>query len=222
MSGSGSSVSGSGGGGSSLDTARSGIGVLLEGQLQAEGASRPALTTAGGTPGVRFAVLGGGRRSEVIAPLAEYHEGQQMWLHYRAQLSGVPVDTNTWQLVAQFHQNGGSGSPPVALEVGRGRLRLASQGTDQQDLGPISSDGVLDVVLHVVFSRDPARGQVDVSRDGAAVLSGYHPPGGTLLDGGDYLKLGLYRDPAITQPSAVTALTVQASPTALPIDGSGS
>lgn len=207
--------SGSGGGGSTLDTAASGIKALL-GDIQTEGAPQPTLVTAAAGQGLRFGLPGGGRRSEVIPPLAEYREGGQMWLHYRAQLTGVPVDTDTWQLIAQFHHDGNTGSPPIALEVGHGHLRLANQGTHQQDLGPISGDGIVDVVLHVTFSRDPARGQIDVWRDGTPVLAEYHPPGGTLLDGGNYLKLGLYRDPTITQASSVTVLEVQARPTPLP------
>ena len=76
------------------------------------------------------------------------------------------------------------------------------------------------MVLHVRFARDPAGAQVDVWRGGTPVLTGYHPPGGTLLDGGDYLKLGLYRDPAISTASAVTITEVQAGPTAASIDTS--
>lgn len=196
----------------SLDTARSGIGSLL-GSIQTEGTPRPQIVPAGGAEGLRFTMPGGGRRSEVLPPLPAYRDGEQVWLHYRAELTGMPVNTSTWQLIAQFHQAGNTGSPPVALEVGNGQLRLAAQGGHQQPLGAVSSDGTVDVTLHVVFSRDPARGQVDVWRDVAPVLAGYHPPGGTLLDSSDYLKLGLYRDPAITDPSTITITDVRIGPT---------
>lgn len=210
-------AAGNSGGGAVLDTTRSGLGVLL-GAVQTEGAPRPHLLTDRGRPGLRFTMPAGGRRSEVLPPTPTYHQGDQVWLHYRAQLAGVPVDTTTWQLIAQFHQDANTGSPPIALEIGDGQLRLANQGTHQQPLGAITTNGTLDVVLHVVFSRDPAHAQVDVYRDGTPVLTGYHPPGGTLLDDGDYLKLGLYRDPTITTPSTVTATTVQVGPTRAAVD----
>ena len=58
--------------------------------------------------------------------------------------------------------------------------------------------------MNVRFSRDPAHGSIDIARDGRPVLTDYHPPGGTLLDSANYLKTGLYRARAITDPGTVT------------------
>jgi hypothetical protein len=172
-------------------------------------------------PGMRFAIPGGAKRAEVLPQLPEYHEGDDLWVHDVSRLQGLPTDTDTWQLVLQWHQRANTGSPPIALEAGRGRLRLANVGADQQDLGPLRPDDTVDVVLHVHFSRSPADALVEVWRDGRPMVLGHHPPQGTLLDGGDYLKLGLYRDPSITQASSMTTTRLVAGPTAASINAQG-
>lgn len=151
-----------------------------------------------------------------MSDLPREREGDQTWVRYRAQLHDMPVDTERWQLVLQWHHTGDTGSPPIALEFGRGQLRLAHQGRHHQDLGPVGPDDTLDLVLRVRFSRDPARGQVDVWRDGRPVLAGYHPPGGTLLDTANYLKTGLYRARAITDPGTVALTEFAVATTASP------
>ncbi|WP_018333988.1 heparin lyase I family protein [Actinomycetospora chiangmaiensis] len=172
-------------------------------------------------PGMRFTIPGGAKRAEVLPQLPEYHQGDDLWVHDVSRLQGLPTDTGTWQLVLQWHQRANTGSPPIALEAGRGRLRLANVGTDQQDLGALRPDDTLDVVLHVHFSRSSSDAVVDVWRDGRPALLGYHPPRGTLLDGGDYLKLGLYRDPSITQGSSMTTTRLVAGPSADAINVAG-
>ncbi|WP_433799770.1 heparin lyase I family protein [Actinomycetospora sp. CA-084318] len=183
---------------------------------QVDGAPRPTVVDG---PGLRFVVPGGARRAEVLPHLPEYQEGDDLWVHDVSRLQDLPTDT--WQLVLQWHQRANSGSPPIALEAGQGRLRLANVGTDHQDLGPLRPDDTIDVVLHVHFSRSPDDAVIDVWRDGRPEVLGYHPPRGTLLDGGDYLKLGLYRDPSITQDSAMTTTRLVAGPTAESINVQG-
>ena len=118
-----------------------------------EGAARPRFVGKA----VSFAVPGGGERSEVMPLLPEYHEGDDLWVHDVSTLHGLPTGTDTWQLVLQWHHRGGTGSPPIALEAGHGRLRLANVGADQQDVGALGPNDTIDVVLHVRFSRDPDR-----------------------------------------------------------------
>lgn len=182
------------------------------------GAPRPRFVNG---KAIAFAVPGGGERSEVLPLLPEYHEGDDLWVHDVSTLHGLPTNTDTWQLILQWHQRGGTGSPPIALEAGNGRLRLASVGTDQQDVGALDPDDTVDVVLHVHFSRDPDRSVVDVWRDGVPKVVDHHPPRGTLIDAGDYLKLGLYRDPAITQDSSMTTSRLVVGPTAASINATG-
>ncbi|MDT7743026.1 MAG: hypothetical protein QOE59_2104 [Actinomycetota bacterium] len=183
-----------------------------------DGAPRPQVVAG---PAFAFTVPGGGKRAEVLPRVPEYHEGDDLWVHDVSTLHNVPTGTGTWQLVLQWHQLAGTGSPPIALEVGGGRLRLANVGADQQDVGPLGPNDTFDVVLHIHFSRDPGRAVVDVWRDGVPKVVNYHPPQGTLLDGGDYLKLGLYRDPAITQPSSMTTTRFVVGPTDASINATG-
>ena len=182
-----------------------------------EGAPRPGFVGHA----LSFAVPGGGKRAEMLPLVPEYHEGDDLWVHDVSTLHGVPTDTGTWQLVLQWHQRANTGSPPIALEAGQGRLRLANVGADQQDVGPLGPDDTLDVVLHIHFSRNPAAAVIDVWRDGVPKVTDYHPPRGTLLDGGDYLKIGLYRDPAITQASSMTTTRLVVGPTDASINATG-
>ncbi|HEY2224061.1 heparin lyase I family protein [Actinomycetospora sp.] len=182
------------------------------------GAAQPRFV---GGKAISFAVPGGGERSEVLPLLPEYHEGDDLWVHDVSTLHDLPTGTDTWQLILQWHQRGGTGSPPIALEAGSGRLRLANVGGDQQDVGALGPDDTVDVVLHVHFSRDPDKSVVDVWRNGVAKVKNYHPPRGTMIDAGDYLKVGLYRDPAITQDSSMTTSRLVVGPTAASINATG-
>ncbi|MCD2197362.1 polysaccharide lyase [Actinomycetospora endophytica] len=182
------------------------------------GAARPSFVDG---KAITFAIPGGGERSEVLPLLPEYHEGDDLWVHDVSTLHGLPTDTQTWQLVLQWHQRGGTGSPPVALEAGKGRLRLANVGTDEQDVGALGPNDTIDVVVHVHFSRDPAKSVVDVWRDGLPKVVNYHPPRGTMIDAGDYLKVGLYRDPSITQDSSMTTKRLVVGPTDASINATG-
>ena len=80
-----------------------------------------------------------------------------------------------------------------------------------RDIGPAVPGTVTDLVVHVVFSADPAKGLVQVWQDGRRTLDGVRPPGGTLYSGNGgyrfgYWKIGIYRDSGITTPG-VTDLT---------------
>jgi hypothetical protein len=186
---------------------------------QVDGGAVPQLTNGG--KALTFAIPGGGERSESVPRLPEYREGDDIWVHDVSALHDLPTGTGTWQLVLQWHQNGNNGSPPVALQAGGGRLRLANVGTDFQDLGALGPDDTVDVVLHIHFSRDPGAAEVDVWRDGLPKVTNHHPPRGTLLDDGDYMKIGLYRDPSITQDSSMTTTRLVVGPTAAAINAAG-
>ncbi len=178
---------------------------------QVDGGAVPQPTDGG--KALTFAIPGGGERSESVPKLPEYHEGDDIWVHDVSTLHDVPTGTQTWQLLLQWHQNADDGSPPIALQAGNGRLQLANVGTDEQDLGALGPDDTIDVVLHIHFSRDPGTAEIDVWRDGLPKVTNYHPPRGTLLDRGDYMKIGLYRDPSITQDSSMTTTRLVVGPT---------
>jgi hypothetical protein len=179
------------------------LGVFdRNGYNEQDGAPRTiASPTSPGRQALEFRLDGGDQRTEVEPRVPDQYEGQVWYYTYRAALArDFPTDTESWQVVLQWHHTGDSGSPPIALEVKQGRLALASEGENLQDLGPIRGGDRIDVSMRIAFSRDPERGSVDVWRDGDHVLERYSPPGGTLLDQGNYLKLGLYRATRIDEP----------------------
>ncbi|NMO90862.1 heparin lyase I family protein [Actinomycetospora sp. TBRC 11914] len=186
---------------------------------QVDGGAVPQITNGG--KALTFAIPGGGERSESVPRLPEYHEGDDVWVHDVSTLHDLPVGTSTWQLVLQWHQNGDNGSPPIAIQAGGGRLRLANVGTDFQDLGAVGPDDTIDLVLHIHFSRSSGAAEIDVWRDGVPKVTNYHPPRGTLLDTGDYMKIGLYRDPSITQDSSMTTTRLVVGPTDASINATG-
>ena len=170
--------------------------------------------TSPGRQALEFRLDGGDQRSEVEPRVPDQYEGQVWYYTYRAGLArDFPTDTENWQVILQWHHTGDSGSPPIALEVRQGRLMLASEGENLQDLGPVRGGDRLDVSMRVAFSQDPARSSVDVWRDGRQVLDGYSPPNGTMLDQGNYLKLGLYRATAIDEAGRLWVDDLRVGPT---------
>jgi hypothetical protein len=161
---------------------------------------------------------GGGTRSEVEPAIPTFKEGDDRWFGFSIYLApGFPNQVVTWQLLTQW-KNDGTGSPPLEVTIGKGNLWISGgygHPTGPKSFAvPISAADTgqrIDLAFHIVFSRDPARGSVDVWRDGTQRITGYHPPGGTLYPNSakanptgsliDYWKMGLYRDPAITEPA---------------------
>ena len=154
-----------------------------------------------GQEALEFSLDGGDERTEVQPRIPMQREGDVQYYSYSAVLADdFPTDVTTWQLLLQWHHNGDSGSPPVAIEVRDNRLVLSAEGEDRQDLGPVRGGDRIDLTMRIAFSRDSDRGTVDVWRDGNRVLRDHRPPGGTLLDQSDYMKLGLYRSDSIDEP----------------------
>lgn len=171
------------------------------GYNEQDGAPRQiASPTAPGRQALEFRLDGGDQRTEVQPRVPDQVEGDVWFYTYRGGLArDFPTDTEAWQVVLQWHHTGDSGSPPLALEIKQGRLMVAAEGENLQDLGPVRGGDRLDVTMRVAFSQDPERSAVDVWRDGRPVLEGYRPPAGTMLDGSNYLKVGLYRATAIDE-----------------------
>lgn len=161
-----------------------------------------------GRPALAFTVPGGGTRSELEPGYRSFGEGDRFFFGLGVYLpADFPASTSDWQLVAQW-KNGGDGSPPLSVKVQRGRFVLdggAGIGKSwQRDIGPAPTGRRTDLVLGVRFSSDPDDAVVDVWQDGAPVVSGYHPRGGTLYpDEASYLKVGLYRSSDIDQDGTV-------------------
>ncbi|MEJ2888107.1 polysaccharide lyase [Actinomycetospora aeridis] len=176
-----------------------------------------------GRQAIEFTVEGGGQRSEMRPRIPDQVEGDVQYYTYGAQLApDFPTDARTWQLLFQWHHYGDSGSPPVAVEVRENRLMLAAEGENLTDLGPVRAGDRVDLTLRIAFSRDPDRGTVDVWRDGRPVLEDYRPPGGTLLDGGNYMKVGLYRDTDVDEEGRVYLDDLRIGPSLASVQRPGS
>ncbi|MEJ2870399.1 heparin lyase I family protein [Actinomycetospora sp. OC33-EN08] len=185
------------------------------------GASAPVIVNSPVTSGARaaqFTMPGGGTRTEIVPTTASFTEGQDRWFKFSFFLpTDFPTQVNTWQLLTQW-KNDGTGSPPLELSVRDGNLNLSGGWGHPtgpklfgQVLGPAVTGQRTDLVVHIFFSRDPAKGVVDIWNNGAPVLSGYKPAGGTLYPTssgtasvGSYWKMGIYRDSAITLPARYT------------------
>ncbi|MDD7966703.1 heparin lyase I family protein [Actinomycetospora lemnae] len=163
---------------------------------------------------LQFTLEGGDTRTEVEPRVPQEREGDVQYYTYVAKLADdFPTDANTWQLLLQWHHQGDSGSPPVALQARGNRLMLAAEGEDLQDLGPLRGGDRIEVTMRIAFSRDPSRGAVDVWRGADHVLSAYRPEGGTLLDEANYMKVGLYRDDGIDEDGRLWLEDLRIGPT---------
>jgi hypothetical protein len=186
------------------------------------GASAPVIVDSPVTPGAKaaqFTMPAKGTRTEVVPTTAEFTEGQDRWFRFSFVLgSNFPTQVTTWQVLTQW-KNDGDGSPPLEITAGRGNLNLeggygypGTPKTFAQTLAPAVIGQRTDLIIHVFFSRDPSKGSVDVWDNGAQVLAGYKPAGGTLYPTtkaatatmSSYWKMGIYRDSAITQPAQYT------------------
>ena len=182
-----------------------------------EGAARPRFVGNA----VSFAVPGGGERAEICRCCRSTTRATTCGCTTSARCTACPPTPTpgSWSC---------SGTTAAAPVRRRSRSRPGTGGCGSRTSAPTSRtsgalgpNDTIDVVLHVHFSRDPDRSVVDVWRNGVPKVVDYHPPRGTLLDGGDYLKLGLYRDPAITQDSSMTTTRLVVGPTAASINATG-
>ena len=111
---------------------------------------------------------------------------------------------NGWAVTTQFKADG-SGGPPLQLAVnGESFFLGAGEHVNYARLftTPLVRGQWLDLTIRVHWSRDPAKGQVDMWYRGQKVVDAYKMP--TLLpDRDNYFKLGLYRSADIRQTGVV-------------------
>lgn len=149
-----------------------------------------------GREAVKFEMPGGGKRTEAEPDVPEFQDGETKFVGYSGFFDqGFPTDTGTWQLIMQFKQPG-TGSPPLAVEVGNGQLRLANNGGNQKDFCPVGP-GAFSFQLGITFG-----GAIDAYCNGKQTLSGYRTPESN-VKGSAYLKTGIYRDESIGQDSTL-------------------
>ncbi len=180
-----------------------------------DGAPPPTIVDAPGVSGakaVRYTVPGGGKRTELEPQVPSYKEGDDAYFGFAWNLpADFPVNADGWQVVAQW-KNDGDGSPPIEVKVDHGQFVLdgGAGGDDPrqnyftQPIGPAVTGQQTDIVLHVHFSTDPSKAQVDAWMNGQKRVDAFRPPGGTRYANEDsYLKTGIYRDTAIDQTAVL-------------------
>ncbi|HEY2222516.1 heparin lyase I family protein [Actinomycetospora sp.] len=188
------------------------LGMFKDTPWNFVGGKEPTVVPATDLPGqkaLKFSMPGGAKRAEVEPNVDNFTEGQDRYIRMTVRLApGFPVDTDTWQLITQF-KNEGEGSPPLELRIGKGNFIL-SGGADapggsknfDQTIAPAVAGKVTTLVLHVKFSSKSSVGLVDAWVNGQQKVTGFHPPAGTLYSGDySYWKLGLYRDTSIDEPA---------------------
>jgi hypothetical protein len=155
-----------------------------------------------------------GSRSELVPRLANIHPGDDLWFSFSTLLdSGFPVGAR-WQTIAQWHQDT-AGSPPLELSVQDGQYSLsggyghpARPMPFVRPLGPATTGVWVDWLIHIKFSPNPDVGYVELWRDQRPLLDKFHPDSGTMYPTSNdepevYLKLGYYRNAAISTPGTV-------------------
>ncbi|MDL5156891.1 polysaccharide lyase [Actinomycetospora termitidis] len=189
-----------------------GLGMFKDTPWNMVGAKTPTVVPATGLTGrkaLKFTMPGGGKRSEIEPNVDNFTEGQDRYIRLSVRLAdGFPVDTDSWQLITQF-KNEGEGSPPLELRIGGGNFVLSGgfghpDGSKSFDkvIAPAAVGKVTTLVLHVKFSSTSSKSVVDAWVDGQQKVTGFRPPGGTMYPGDySYWKLGLYRDTGISQAS---------------------
>lgn len=193
-----------------------------------ENGPRPRIVANPDDPGRQawqFSLGPGGKRSEVLpqGPGTEPVDGDEQYIRYTAQLSDdFPTDTDSWQLILQWHHTSPNGSPPLALQVTRGQLYMVSEGDDMQAIGPVSPGQRIDLTMRVKFAQDPDEGSVTVWRDGRPTgVTDWSPRDGTMSTEAAYMKMGMYRSPSIREGGSVIVTDLKIGRDAEGIGGIG-
>ena len=159
------------------------------------------LTNTGGHIAPRAEVYGRWMKSSVPAEGYPDPAGSVRWYAFSLYVpADFPTATDTtWLTLTQWKGQFG-GSPPVALEIKRGDLRVGGArgySLPTANLGPLNKGGWTRVVVGMKLSPDPDIGWIEVYRDGEQKV--VRTPLATmdrLQDGSPdpvYLKQGLYR-----------------------------
>ena len=175
------------------DFTRSGFNNFKSTPWNNVGASAPVLVTStvhAPAKAAQFTVPGGGTRSEIEPNVVNFTEGADYYFGDSFTLpTTFPVAEPSWQVLTQW-KNDGDGSPPVEIKVGSGNVFIdggygypkgpAGKKYWSRPIGPAVTGAQTSLVVHIHFSRTPSVGQIDVWLNGKRVISGYHPPSGTL------------------------------------------
>jgi hypothetical protein len=144
-----------------------------------------------------------GNRNELVKMTRE-PVGSEYYYRFNTMFASDFPSVKTWQLFAQWHHEGSSGSPPVEFYVYGEEVRLNIGGDPGVIVwkAPLVRGQWQDFILHVKWSPDATVGFVELYHNGQLVLPkrsiATQFPG--MLN---YLKVGLYRSDTVTQTGVV-------------------
>jgi hypothetical protein len=140
-----------------------------------------------------------------------FHKGQDRWIAFPFVLGGsFPIDTQQWNVLMQVKQLGSLGTPIISMGSDEhGGIALLNSDTNGESSGnivrwdgPLRTEQLNEVVLHIHFSPDPSVGFVelygDFGGDGVKLLMGktymstMKQVAGVAID--DHARIGQYRD----------------------------
>lgn len=159
-----------------------------------------------GSYAARFEVRRGdvssdGNRAEVYTDGDQvFREGEEWWFRWSTRFADDFPAPDDWALFAQWKQSG-TGSPPLAMAVRDEAVFLQSGPNDGHAAWfrgpplPLERGSWHDWLVRVKFSVSRNTGFVEMWHNGEPYLE--RRPMRTLYTGRSYLKLGLYRSPAI-------------------------
>ncbi|MDN3671166.1 polysaccharide lyase [Echinicola jeungdonensis] len=135
-----------------------------------------------------------GTRSEVLFPEQDHNE---RWYSYSLYLptEGYEFDSN-YDIISQWHQGSGSGSPTTTFRIEDGRFQLESgdhqDNREYYDIAAVERDTWNEFVFHIVHSSGDD-GLVEIWMNGEKVLTLY---GGNMDKDFDLprWKVGIYKD----------------------------
>ncbi len=137
-----------------------------------------------------------GNRNELVR-LTYEPAGSEYYYRWSTMFAPDFPSPPTWQLFAQWHHTGSSGSPPVEFSVNAGQIILYCSRTPVWS-APLVRGAWQDFIFHARWSPDPNVGFVELYHNGQLVLPRRYCA--TQFSGQtNYLKTGLYRSSSITQ-----------------------
>ena len=117
-------------------------------------------------------VTNSGTRNEVYLSNSQFNEvdGNDHWYAWSSLFPSDYPSDNSWQVFTQWHQSGLTGSPPVEFDVIGEEIQVAHNGDQVLWRTPLVRGVWHDFVVHVLWSRDPAKGFVEIWFDGEKVV----------------------------------------------------
>lgn len=149
-------------------------------------------------------------RSEVVVGNAAYGKTvESSWTVTWEQTGGAPIPTRKyfWNYTGQWHVHRDPGdisvSPPIALDISQGVLKICVRSTTYKPWkfipplyclyrAPIERGRPYAIVQQVKFTADVVGGSYKVWLDGRQIVD-YHGPLGYPASKPPYLKIGIYR-----------------------------